>query len=163
MNYLMIGHPRKTQASTNSINSSHWIFNKQPLCGRHCAQRCTGLLCSSDGHRLLGGRPRWADEGRLGLTDPRFLRVPARENLIQSRSQPSSVTWSEFTGRSPPPFGERPQTQRVRGTTAIFEESRVCHECCLLLSIYVLSHFSHVQLYDPMDCSPPGSSVHEIL
>ena len=27
----------------------------------------------------------------------------------------------------------------------------------------VLSHFSHVQLCDPMDCSPPGSSVHGIL
>ena len=25
------------------------------------------------------------------------------------------------------------------------------------------SHFSHVRLCDPMDCSPPGSSVHEIL
>ena len=24
-------------------------------------------------------------------------------------------------------------------------------------------HFSHVQLCDPMDCSPPGSSVHGIL
>ena len=27
----------------------------------------------------------------------------------------------------------------------------------------VLSHFSHVQLCDPTDCSPPGSSVHGIL
>ena len=28
----------------------------------------------------------------------------------------------------------------------------------------VLSHFSHVRLFcDPMDCSPPGSSVHGIL
>ena len=27
----------------------------------------------------------------------------------------------------------------------------------------VLSCFSHVRLYDPMDCSPPGSSVHGIL
>ena len=27
----------------------------------------------------------------------------------------------------------------------------------------VLSHFSGVRLYNPMDCSPPGSSVHEIL
>ena len=26
-----------------------------------------------------------------------------------------------------------------------------------------LSHFSHVQLCDPMDCSPPGSSVQGIL
>ena len=28
---------------------------------------------------------------------------------------------------------------------------------------YVLSLFSHVQLCDPMDCSPPDSSVHGIL
>ena len=27
----------------------------------------------------------------------------------------------------------------------------------------VPSHFSHIRLCDPMDCSPPGSSVHEIL
>jgi len=27
----------------------------------------------------------------------------------------------------------------------------------------VLSSLSHVGLCDPMDCSPPGSSVHEIL
>ena len=26
-----------------------------------------------------------------------------------------------------------------------------------------LSHFSCVQLCDPMDCSPPGSSVHRIF
>ncbi|CAI9159961.1 unnamed protein product [Rangifer tarandus platyrhynchus] len=27
----------------------------------------------------------------------------------------------------------------------------------------VLSHFSRVQLCDPMDCSPPGASVHGIF
>ena len=27
----------------------------------------------------------------------------------------------------------------------------------------MLSHFSHVQLGDPMDCSPPDSSAHGIL
>jgi len=27
----------------------------------------------------------------------------------------------------------------------------------------MLSHFSHVQFWYPMDCSPPGSSVHRIL
>ena len=27
----------------------------------------------------------------------------------------------------------------------------------------MLSYFSHVWLYNPMDCSPPGSSVHGIL
>ena len=29
--------------------------------------------------------------------------------------------------------------------------------------IYMLSRFSCVQLCDPMDCSPPGTSVHGIL
>ena len=28
---------------------------------------------------------------------------------------------------------------------------------------HLLSHLSHLTFYDPMDCSPPGSSVHEIL
>ena len=31
-----------------------------------------------------------------------------------------------------------------------------------LLCAHVCSHFSHVQLCDPMDCSPPGSPVHWI-
>ena len=31
------------------------------------------------------------------------------------------------------------------------------------LDNYVLSHFSSETLSDPMDCSPPGSSVHRIL
>ena len=31
------------------------------------------------------------------------------------------------------------------------------------LHLWVLSHFNRVQLCDPMDCSPPGSSVHGIL
>ena len=31
------------------------------------------------------------------------------------------------------------------------------------LHLWVLSHFSRVRLCDPMDCSPPGSSVHGIL
>jgi len=29
-------------------------------------------------------------------------------------------------------------------------------------SVLVLSHFSRVRLYDPMDCSPRGSPVHGI-
>ena len=29
--------------------------------------------------------------------------------------------------------------------------------------LLLLSHFSRVRLCDPMDCSPPGSSVHGIL
>ena len=32
-----------------------------------------------------------------------------------------------------------------------------------MLCACMLSHFSRVRLYDPMDCSPPGSSVHGIL
>ena len=31
------------------------------------------------------------------------------------------------------------------------------------VNVYVQSHFSHVQLCDTMDCSPPDSSVHGIL
>ena len=32
--------------------------------------------------------------------------------------------------------------------------------CEVSLCVWVLSHFSHVRLCDPMDCSPLGSSVH---
>ena len=35
----------------------------------------------------------------------------------------------------------------------------VCCEVCVCM----LCHFGHVQLYSPMDSSPPGSSVHGIL
>ena len=34
---------------------------------------------------------------------------------------------------------------------------------CLVLHACMLSHFNHVRLCDPMDHSPPGSSVHGIL
>ena len=34
---------------------------------------------------------------------------------------------------------------------------------CPLTRACLLSHFSHVQLCDPIDCRPPGSSVHGIL
>jgi len=32
-----------------------------------------------------------------------------------------------------------------------------------LMCVRVCCHFSRVQLYDAVDCNPPGSSVHEIL
>ena len=35
--------------------------------------------------------------------------------------------------------------------------------CSILKNDMLLRHFSHVRLCDPMDCSPPGSSVHGIL
>ena len=34
---------------------------------------------------------------------------------------------------------------------------------CIMVNRCVLSHLSRVQLCDPVDCSPPGSSVHGIL
>ena len=37
--------------------------------------------------------------------------------------------------------------------TSLYLKQEVC----------VLSHFSHVRLCNPVDCSPPGSSVHGIL
>ena len=37
-----------------------------------------------------------------------------------------------------------------------------CFSACMLL-LLLLSLFSRVWLYDPMDCSPPGFSVHGIL
>ena len=40
---------------------------------------------------------------------------------------------------------------------------RVGHDWNDLAAAAVLSCFRHVQLCDPMDCSPPGSSVHGIL
>ena len=35
--------------------------------------------------------------------------------------------------------------------------------CSLLLLLLLLSCFSHVRLYDPMDCSLPDSSIHGIF
>ena len=34
---------------------------------------------------------------------------------------------------------------------------------CVCAYTKLLRCFSHIQLRDPMDCSPPGSSVHGIL
>ena len=38
-----------------------------------------------------------------------------------------------------------------------FKSGPHCYTC-----VWVLSRFNHVQLCDPMDCSPPGSSVQGI-
>ena len=42
----------------------------------------------------------------------------------------------------------------------IFSQTSICH-CSL--EVNVLSHFSHVRLCNPIDCSPPGSSVHGVF
>ena len=42
-------------------------------------------------------------------------------------------------------------------------EKQMHHLSTVAICLCVLSRFSRVQLCDPMDCSPPGSSVHGIL
>ena len=54
---------------------------------------------------------------------------------------------------------KRSERQRRKGKIHLFE-CRVPKNSKLLL---LLSHFSHVWLCDPMDSSPPGSSVHRII
>ena len=56
------------------------------------------------------------------------------------------------------------------GTIDCFKIGKGLHQACILspclFNLYsecMLSHFSHVWLCDPMDCSPPDSSVHGIL
>ena len=49
----------------------------------------------------------------------------------------------------------------ARMTTHVFRNQALSF--CSTLFECVQSHFSRVQLCDPMDCSPPGSSVHRIL
>ena len=52
------------------------------------------------------------------------------------------------------------QNHRKRGTTLMSMPSRARSSVC----VCVLSHFSSVWLFaNPMDCSPPGSSVQGIL
>ena len=52
-----------------------------------------------------------------------------------------------------------PCAQRV-GHNWVAEQQQQFYLCVLAC---MLSHFCHVWLCDPMDCSPPGSSVHGIL
>ena len=48
------------------------------------------------------------------------------------------------------------------GALSMFPESEIRDHCTLPCSVCVLSRFGHVWLCDPIDCSPPGSSVHGI-
>ena len=54
----------------------------------------------------------------------------------------------------------------LENSLAYHSECELRHSYCLatlLLLLLLLSHFSRVRLSDPMDCSPPGSSVHGIF
>ena len=51
---------------------------------------------------------------------------------------------------------QRQRHESVSLTCDLSDRQEVC-ACC------VLSRFSHVRLHNPMDCSPPGSSVHSIV
>ena len=44
-----------------------------------------------------------------------------------------------------------------------FQETKQINLKAMLLLLLLLSHFSRVRLYDPIDGSPPGSSIHGIF
>ena len=50
-------------------------------------------------------------------------------------------------------------TRTVLSRGRVLEEGKVSHKCCLLLANKVLVPQSCQTLWEPMDCSPPGSSV----
>ena len=58
------------------------------------------------------------------------------------------------------PFSSSETSKRVRDGVQFFFFPSILFEVKLDV---VLSHFGHVQLSNPMDYSPPGSSVHGIL
>ena len=53
--------------------------------------------------------------------------------------------------------------QTTQKTICPSHERLVCKPCCLLVWLRAKSLQSCPTLWDPMDCSPPGSSVHGIL
>ena len=50
-----------------------------------------------------------------------------------------------------------------KSASILMKKDLFIYQNMYLLSMCLLSHFSPVILYDAMDCSPPGSSIHGIL
>ena len=125
---------RMPPCSVSSFLSSAWLW-------RPTALLCARLDCSSGLHggRLLHRCPS-------PVTGTLIAQIPVSKHRswwILSHVPPERELW--VTGYLDIHHSDVPQTA-LWTTTCI-----------------VLSHFSGVRLYNPMDCSPPGSSVHEIL
>ena len=72
--------------------------------------------------------------------------------------------WHTPLSPCPPPHCQSFWSLALMTTTAlstgrVLEEGKVSHKCCLLLANKVLVAQSCQLLWEPMDCSPPGSSV----
>ena len=87
------------------------------------------------------------------------ITILCEPKIILSPSIGNRVLWKANT--------QSTQAYKVCNThwmsTSDMEEKAVEKWKCNTRLCYVLSCFSHVWLCDPMDCSPPGSSVHGIL
>ena len=88
-------------------------------------------------HRMLGQDPRDPDISGIHLVFCCWIMVNLKDSWGRDQGNQWGSRWGSTLGGS---------------------------EKELFVSMYVLSCFSCVQLFvTPMDCSPPGSSVHEIL
>ena len=68
------------------------------------------------------------------------------------------------SGRNPPGWTDEPPDGSLSSTVALWAASPGAQGLCLLLQDWLgKSHQLHLTLFNPMDCSPLGSSVHEIL
>ena len=83
-----------------------------------------------------------------------YMRRPSQE-LGNSRLELNC-----WTSKSMPSFQHKNKTPAIFPWTKISLQIFVCMCVCVYLCAQLLSH---VKLCNPINCSPPGSSVHEIF
>ena len=89
----------------------------------------------------------------LGQADPLEEEMATHSSILAWR-----IPWTKEPGGM-----QSIGSKRVWHDWATEHTHTMCKIYMYLLVCCMLSHLRHTWLYAPMDCSPPGSSVHEIL
>ena len=111
-------------------------------------KRVEGNLVDSDLHPAAwSSRQLWV----LNV----YIYIPALEKHMATHSSLFAwkIPWMEKPGGAQSMGSQRAEHDWVTNT-------HTCLCVCMCICVCMLSHLSCVWLWDPMDCSPPGSSVH---
>ena len=143
--------------SNSSLDFCHsWDKHRDPCCGSRASAASSVVVF----WRLLS-LAHW-------VTAPfTFLQLAPKSYLLHPKEPLLRMflpfAWHILSPAGPPLTYSTPQTSHI-GEAPLSWIFRLTHiPRSKHVCVCVLSHFSRVWLCNPMDCSPPGSSVHGIL
>ena len=165
------------------------LWDEVPGAGLRRAQLCRAspLMDAFAGTTFFSSSPGEDLQGRavlssLRLTRPKFQGRGRPQSLDKTphglgKGSPVSTQQAALVGGWELPswlllfllvVGRGEGRKRLKAREAGPGSSQpACHHCqqliCFVCIYATLCHFSHVRVCDPMDCSPPGSSLHGIL